>query len=52
MTPLNNLTDEEISNVLTYVRNGFGNSGDAVSQDEVRRVRSESPAPPTQSSFE
>jgi nitrite reductase (NO-forming) len=50
MTPFNNLADEDIANVLTYVRNSFGNSGDAVTVNEVRRMRSESPAPTTTSS--
>ena len=45
MVPMNNLADEEIANVLTYVRNSFGNTGDPVAPDEVRKVRSESPAP-------
>ncbi|MBL9175913.1 MAG: nitrite reductase, copper-containing [Verrucomicrobiales bacterium] len=36
------LNDEQVANVLTYVRNSWGNSGDAVSVDEVRRVRAES----------
>ncbi len=45
MLPLNNLTDEEVANVLTYVRNSFGNAGDAVKPEAVRRVRSETPAP-------
>jgi len=44
MVPLNNLSDEEIANVLTYVRNNWGNSGDAISIDKVRRMRSEAPA--------
>jgi len=52
MVPLNNLSDEDIANVLTYVRNSFGNSGDAVAMDEVRRVRSESPTPTAVPSFE
>jgi nitrite reductase (NO-forming) len=52
MVPLNNLTDEEIANVLTYVRNDFGNAGDPVSSDTVRKVRSESPAPAQATSFE
>jgi nitrite reductase (NO-forming) len=43
MIPLNNLADEEIANVLTYVRNSFGNSGDAVSPASVRKARSEAP---------
>jgi len=45
MAPLNYLPDEDIANALTYVRNSFGNSGDAVTIDEVRRARSEAPAP-------
>ncbi len=45
MTPLNNLSDPEIANVLTYVRNNFGNAGDAVKSEDVRRLRSEMPAP-------
>jgi nitrite reductase (NO-forming) len=45
MAPLNNLSDDEIANALTYVRNSFGNSGDAVSPEAVRKVRAEAPAP-------
>ncbi len=45
MAPLNYLADEDIANVLTYVRNSFGNSGEAVTVSEVRRARSEAPAP-------
>ena len=43
MVPLNNLTDEEIANVLTYVRNSFGNSGEPVIPGTVRKIRSEAP---------
>ena len=47
MIPLNYLADEQIANVLTYVRNSWGNSGDAVTADEVGRIRKETPpAPP------
>jgi nitrite reductase (NO-forming) len=45
MIPLNYLTDEQVANVLTYVRNSMGNSGDAVTVEEVARIRKESPAP-------
>src|SRR5262245_8730362 len=45
MIPLNTLTDEEVANVITYVRNTWGNSGDAATVPEVRRIRSEAPAP-------
>jgi nitrite reductase (NO-forming) len=46
MIPLNYLPDDDIANVLTYVRNSFGNSGEAVGLTEVRRIRSEAPPPP------
>jgi len=52
MVPLNYLSDEQVANVLTYVRNSFGNSGDAVSIDEVTRMRQQVAPPPAQSSFE
>jgi nitrite reductase (NO-forming) len=52
MAPLNNLSDEEIANALTYVRNSFGNSGEAVAPSEVRRIRGEAPAPPTAAQYE
>jgi nitrite reductase (NO-forming) len=45
MTPLNYLSDEQAANVLTYVRNSFGNEGEAVTVSEVRKVHSEAPAP-------
>jgi nitrite reductase (NO-forming) len=47
MPPLANLTDHEIADVLTYVRNSFRNQGDAVTDAEVAAVRSElaKPAP-------
>ncbi|HEX2866634.1 MAG TPA: copper-containing nitrite reductase [Ignavibacteriales bacterium] len=37
-----NLSDQQIAAVLTYVRNSFGNKGDAVSVEEVKKVRSSS----------
>ncbi len=36
------LNDEQISQVLTYIRNEWGNTGDIVTVDEVRKVRAES----------
>lgn len=35
------LTDEQVANVLTYVRNSWGNSGDVVTVDEVKKVHAE-----------
>src|SRR5256885_1149157 len=34
------LDDQKAADVLTYVRNSFGNSGEGVSADEVKSVRS------------
>lgn len=51
MVPLNYLPDDQIANVLTYVRNSFGNSGEAVTTEEVRRIRSQT-APPAANQFE
>lgn len=39
MAPYNFLTDREISDLLTYVRNSFGNNADAVSPSEVAAAR-------------
>ncbi len=33
------LNDEDIANVLTYVRNSFGNKGEAVTAEEVKRAK-------------
>ncbi|MEO7098888.1 MAG: copper-containing nitrite reductase [Luteolibacter sp.] len=35
------LNDEQVAQVLTYVRNSWGNEGEMVTTDEVRKVRSE-----------
>jgi mono/diheme cytochrome c family protein len=45
MTPLFYLSDEQIANAVTYVRNSWGNTGDSVSPDEVKKVRSQVAAP-------
>jgi len=39
MPPMSHMADDELANILTYVRNAFGNSGDAVSVQEVTQVR-------------
>jgi nitrite reductase (NO-forming) len=56
MIPLNYLTDDQIANVLTYVRNSWGNAGDAVNVKEVAKIRADTassvPAPNTPSKFE
>jgi nitrite reductase (NO-forming) len=52
MLPLNNLTDDEIANVLTFVRGSFGNTGDAVPPATVRKIRAELPKAAAAPSFE
>ncbi len=39
MPPQGALTDQQIADVLTYVRNAFGNKASAVSPDEVAAIR-------------
>ena len=39
MTPHADLSDRQIADVLTYVRNSFGNKASAVTPDEVKKVR-------------
>ena len=45
MPPMSNLTDDAIANILTYVRNSFGNVGEAVTAVEVSKVRATSARP-------
>src|SRR3954451_24411647 len=44
MPPVN-LDDAKVADVLTYVRNSFGNSGDALTAEEVKQVRAGSRFP-------
>jgi mono/diheme cytochrome c family protein len=39
MPPLQTLTDQQIADVLTYVRNNFGNKASMVTPAEVKTVR-------------
>ena len=39
MPAQNTLTDQEIADVLTYVRNSFGNKASAINASEVKKVR-------------
>ncbi len=41
MMPPVQLNEEQIANVLSYVRNTWGNSGDLVTVDEVKRVHAD-----------
>jgi nitrite reductase (NO-forming) len=39
MIPFAQLSDDQIADVITYVRNSWGNSGDAATPQEVRGIR-------------
>ena len=41
MPAVTNLSDDDVANVITYVRNAWGNQGDAVTLDEVKEVRAQ-----------
>jgi mono/diheme cytochrome c family protein len=43
MPSLGGLTDEQIADVLTYVRNDYGENAGDVSADEVKRMRAANP---------
>jgi nitrite reductase (NO-forming) len=44
MPPMNQLTDDEVANILTYVLNSWGNPGGKVSKEQVREQRAKPPA--------
>ncbi|KQV89071.1 copper-containing nitrite reductase [Pelomonas sp. Root1237] len=44
MPPMNQLNDDEVANILTYVLNSWGNVGGSVSADEVKKQRAAKPA--------
>jgi nitrite reductase (NO-forming) len=45
MPPMSQLNDDELANILTYVRNSWGNSGETVTADEVQQVRASTKRP-------
>ena len=45
MPPMNQLNDDEIANILTYVLNSWGNQGGRVLTDDVQKVRAAKQAP-------
>ena len=45
MPPMSQLNDDAIANILTYVTNSWGNTGDQITQAEVAKVRASTPRP-------
>ncbi len=41
MPPMNQLNDDEVANILSYVLNSWGNPGGRITADEVRKVRAQ-----------
>jgi nitrite reductase (NO-forming) len=39
MPPMNQLNDDEIANILTYVLNSWGNPGGSIATDDVKKAR-------------
>lgn len=46
MPPMSQLNDDEVANILTFVRNSWGNKGEAVTLEEVKRTRETTKRPP------
>jgi nitrite reductase (NO-forming) len=46
MPPMSQLNDDEIANILTFVRNAWGNDGEAVTPQEVSAIRATTKRPP------
>jgi nitrite reductase (NO-forming) len=45
MPPMSQLNDDEVAHILTYVRNAWGNRGDAIRPADVTRVRATTKRP-------
>jgi len=45
MPPMSQLNDDELANILTFVRNSWGNSGESVSAEEVKKLRDSTQRP-------
>jgi nitrite reductase (NO-forming) len=43
MPPMNQLTDDEVSNIATYVLNSWGNPGGVISKDDAAKSRATPP---------
>ena len=44
MPPMNQLNDDEVANILTYVLNSWGNPGGRIAKDDVKKERATPPA--------
>jgi len=44
MPPMNQLTDDEVANISTYVLNSWGNPGGRITKEEAATIRKQKPA--------
>jgi len=44
MPPMNQLTDDEVANISTYVLNSWGNPGGRITKEEAAAIRKQAPA--------
>jgi nitrite reductase (NO-forming) len=44
MPPMNQLNDDEVANILTYVLNSWDNKGGQIKTSDVKAVRAKAPA--------
>jgi len=50
MPPMNQLNDDEVANILTYVLNAWGNPGGHIQSEEVKKARAQKAPTPAPSS--
>jgi nitrite reductase (NO-forming) len=43
MPPMNQLNDDEVANILTYVMNSWGNTGGRIVNEDVKKLRATQP---------
>jgi nitrite reductase (NO-forming) len=48
MPPMNQLNDDEVANILTYVLNSWGNAGGRIDASDVKKVRAGKPVAATE----
>jgi nitrite reductase (NO-forming) len=43
MPPMNQLNDDEVANILTYILNSWDNKGGQIKSDDVKAIRAKTP---------
>ena len=45
MPPMSQFNEDEIANILTYIRNEWGNTGEMITPDDVAKIRKSTQRP-------